>query len=169
MEIPLKEIKLTNSTEVVALVDDEDYDRINQHKWLLSSKGYIIRYVGNTWNRSQIRMHNEVLNLPPNSGVDHIDQTKWNNCKYNLRIVAHSVNQQNRMIDKKNTTGFKGVSINNDGRHKPFKATIAKDGKNKTIGYFKTVKEAADAYDKYALELYGPEALTNAKIRGGGY
>jgi hypothetical protein len=164
-EISIKEIKLTNSTEVVAVVDDEDYERINQHKWQLSPKGYVIRYIGDTWNRGQIRMHNEILELPPNSGVDHINQMKWDNCKHNLRIVTHSVNQQNRIIGGKSSTGFKGVS-----RHRlKFRAQIQKDGRLESIGVFTSAQEAADAYDKRALELYGEAALTNAKIRSGGY
>jgi hypothetical protein len=162
----MKVIKLQNSSDVVALVDDEDYERLQKYRWLLSPKGYIIRYEGPSNARVQYRMHNEVLNLLPNSGVDHIDNAKWNNTKENLRVVTHSVNSQNKLTSGRNTTGYKGVSFDSTRcSYKKFKASIGKDGKVKTLGYFETAKEAADAYDKQALEIYGSSALTNAKLR----
>jgi len=38
--------------------------------------------------------------------------------------------------------------------------------RDKTIrlGSYKTIEEAAAAYDKAALEIYGPDAATNQKI-----
>lgn len=164
-----KEIKLVNSTAVVALVDDEDYNKVKDYRWLLSPKGYIIRYEGPSNARVQYRLHNQVLGLPANSGVDHINNAKWDNTKLNLRVVSHSVNSQNKLTSGRNISGFKGVYHDpNRASFKKYKATICKDGKNKTLGYFPSAEDAADAYDKAALELYGPTALTNAKIRGEG-
>jgi AP2 domain len=166
----MKQIELSNSKTVVTVVDDEDFERLNRHRWLLSPKGYIIRYEGSSYNRVQIQMHNELLRLcRPFRRIDHINGCKWDNTKANLRLVSPSVNQQNRRTNSRNSTGYKGVSYNPTHRsYKKFKASINKDYRSRTIGYYVTAKEAAEAYDKVALEIYGPEALTNHKIRNGG-
>lgn len=163
----MKQIKPHNSETVVAVVDDEDYDRLNVYRWLVNSKGYIVRYEGLSDDRHQFFLHNEVLNLPPDSGVDHKNECKWDNTKQNLRIVTKSVNQQNRSFNSRNTTGFKGVSFNPSRKYGgKYKASLGVQNKVITIGYFKTAAEAASAYDKRAVETYGPEALTNLKISG---
>lgn len=161
----MKLIELQNDLDNYACVDDEDFERLNAYRWLVNAKGYVVRFEGSSYNRHQTFMHNQVLNLPANSGVDHIDNHKTNNQKNNLRIVTHSVNQQNRKTNSRNTTGYKGVSFSATRKYGgKYKATLGVNGKNISIGYFKTPEEAANAYDKKAVEIYGPDALTNAKL-----
>jgi hypothetical protein len=136
------------------LVDDEDYDELNKYKWSQAVDGYIVR----TEYGQTVRMHNEVLKLRNGSGLDHIDRNRANNQKSNLRIVDHSTNCQNKVT--KNNFGFKGVSF----KYKKFRAVISRHGKQYHLGYFETPEEAARVYDRKALELYGPAALTNAKL-----
>jgi hypothetical protein len=153
----MKEIKLTNSTEIVAVVDDEDFDRINQHRWFLSSNGYIIRHKGSTF----CLMHREVLNVV-DSNIDHINRCKWDNCKHNLRLANQGTNRQNST--RKNTTGFKGVTFNS--RYNRYIARITINHVEIYLGCFITAEDAAHAYDTKAVELYGTNALTNKKIHG---
>lgn len=161
----MKTITLTNNTEVVATVDDEDYERLNAFKWLLSPKGYIIRYEGPSDARIQYRMHNQVLGIASGSGVDHIDGMKWNNMKYNLRVVSASTNCQNKQSGR-NSSGYKGVYF--DKKRGKYKAAIGFNGRQITLGHFNTAEEAGDRYDNEAIQLYGSDALTNKKIRNGG-
>lgn len=58
---------------------------------------------------------------------------------------------------KKSATGFKGVTFNGKG----FKAEIYKEGKRIYVGQFETAIEAAVAWDKKALELFGPRTDLN--------
>ncbi len=63
--------------------------------------------------------------------------------------------------------GAKGVSTNTGPRRKkPYRATIYNSltGKSEDLGYYKTVAEAAAAYDQKAEELYGERAVTNKKL-----
>lgn len=147
----MKEIYLINGE--VALVDDEDFERLKYFKWFIN-KGYAVRWLVTRC----YYMHNDVIGHGGlNEHVDHINQIKLDNRKENLRIVSRSVNAQNAKHDK-NMTGFRGVS---HGKNGDFSASICKNYKTYGLGTFKTAEEAASAYDVKAVELYGPLAATN--------
>ena len=56
-------------------------------------------------------MRNTYLNNPYGlEHTDHKDRDKKNNCLYNLRLVSRSQNQQNRAINKNNSSGYKNIS-----------------------------------------------------------
>ncbi len=68
----MKEIQLTQGK--VALVDDEDFERLNQFKWCAHWNGkhwYAIRTVYEG-KKKTIRMHREILNAPICMQGDHI-------------------------------------------------------------------------------------------------
>ncbi len=93
--------------------------------------------------------------------VDHIDRDTSNNRSSNLRWATRTLNQANTR--PKNPLGFKGVFknklINNSFS---YTAVISMGrGKKTTLGTFKTLKEAAIAYDVEAKKRYGNFALLN--------
>jgi len=107
--------------------------------------------------------HHFVIGNPLNKKyfvVDHINRNTYFNLKYNLRIVPKGFNNQNKNILSNNKTGFIGV--------KKFKtkwnSCIGYKNKEITIGCYKNIIDAAKAYDKKALELYGENAITNEKL-----
>lgn len=75
--------------------------------------------------------------------IDHIDHNPLNNRIENLRLVSHHENQKNLKLAKNNKTGASGVFW--EKRSKRFKAVIRLDGKDRYLGSFKTIEEAAFA------------------------
>jgi len=75
--------------------------------------------------------------------LDHIDGDKQNNRISNLRESSNAMNQQNRKTATTGSkTGLLGVS---EGKNR-FQARIHVNGKQKTIGWFKTAQQAHEAY-----------------------
>jgi hypothetical protein len=87
-----KEIPLTQGK--VAVVDEEDFDRLNKHKWYACKNGntfYALRKSNVNGKRLTILMHREILGLKPGDpGVDHRDGNGLNNRRKNLRLASHA-------------------------------------------------------------------------------
>jgi len=167
----MKKIKLTQ--DQWALVDDEDYDRLNEHKWIAqreykskrADKFYVVRNFpidstsGKKWKT--IALHREITNAPKGMVVDHINGDSLDNRKENLRVCTHQENQMNRRINKDNTSGYKGVYYDAKNKKNSWYAKIMFNYKLIHIGYYKTKEEAARAYDQKAIELFGEFAQLN--------
>lgn len=154
----MKKIKLTQGK--VALVDDADYEWLNQWKWYYENKkngktGYAARVDGN----HKIFMHALILGTPVGLKSDHIDLDGLNNQRYNLRICTQAENMRNRGLDKNNKSGYKGVTF--DVRSKKWQASLEILGKHISLGCFKDVIDAAKAYDKGAAKYFGKYARLN--------
>ncbi len=151
----MKEIKLTQGK--VALVDDEDFERINQFKWY-AHKIREMWYA--TRSSTRFYMHRVIMNAPSGMLVDHKDRDGLNNQKYNLRVTTNAKNLWNQGKHKDNTSGYKGVSF--DKKSKKWLVQIrVNDGNARHLGYFDTVEEGAHAYDRAAKELHGEFAYLN--------
>ncbi len=147
-----------------ALIDDEDFDYFNNWKWYASKSKrtfYAKRNVYTNKKGTTIKMHREILGLTKEDKiqVDHKDGNGLNNQKSNLRIVTQNENQHNSRKRKDNTSGYKGVSW--DKRNKKWVTQIYFQDKQNFLGYFNDKIEAAKAYDKKAIELFGEFAKTN--------
>ena len=90
----------------------------------------------------------------PDDYIDHIDGQKDNNRIENLRRCSIAQNQRNMKKPRTNSTGFKGVYVNN-GRGKPYCAQVKFNNKKYYLGSFNTKEEAKEAYDNKARELHG--------------
>lgn len=102
----------------------------------------------------------------PEEAIDHIDMNPLNNDISNLRLASQSQNRANSNIAL-GASLYKGVSENTNAG-KPWKSAIAKDGKVEFLGYFECKVEAAEAYHKRSVELYGeyaPELIINESDR----
>lgn len=80
----------------------------------------------------------------PNTLVDHHNQNTFDNRKVNLRLATRSQNARNSTT-KRGKSGYIGVYL--DRNH--IISRIKIDKKTKHIGIFKTVIDAANAYDNY--------------------
>lgn len=92
--------------------------------------------------------------------VDHINRNSLDNRRMNLRIANKSTNAMNskKRIGKL-TSKYKGVSFRKD-RNK-YRAYITYKQKTFNLGHFTEENDAARAYDKKALILFGEFALLN--------
>lgn len=163
----MKKIPLTQGK--VALVDDEDFERINQFKWhchghkATKNRGpldYALRNIRIGSRRTTRLMHREILNLTPEDpGVDHWDRNGLNNQKTNLRPASQSQNLMNQLPGRSNT-GYKGVFVDRRCK-KIFGARVTFNGQCHYTSFFDTPEEAALAYNKKAIELFGEFARLN--------
>jgi len=143
----------------VAIVDAEDFPRLNKYTWSAHRRGRNRWYAyGSQPDRTLIAMHRLILNAPKNRVVDHIDRNSLNNTKRNLRLCTQAQNCCNR-IAKHGTSRFKGVHWSKT--RKRWIARIKRNGKSRQIGSFENEIEAAKAYDREARRLFGRFAWLN--------
>ena len=157
----MKEIQLTQGK--VALVDDEDFEYLNQWKWFpnnLKHGFYAVRMNPTLDNKKNtISMHRFIMNVPLNMTVDHINRNTLDNRKINLRICTMAENLRNKNIYKNNTSKYKGVYY-----HKIVKkwlVRISVNNKRIHIGYFLNPIEGAKAYNEAAIKYHGEFANLN--------
>jgi len=75
--------------------------------------------------------------------IDHIDRCKVNNRIQNLRAVSHRDNNLNKVLNKNNTSGTRGVCYCKQTNK--WQAQIKVYGKNKDLGRFENILEAIKA------------------------
>ena len=205
----MKKIKLWKNrhelSDKVALVDDEDYEKVTEAikyksgkpgKWYAHrptayrNTNHIKYYAVNGDRRKAI--HRVVMNAPPGMDVDHINGDPLDNRKENLRVCTHRDNIRNSNTRRDSASGFKGVryirtpayqnflkngpTLKKDGTPrkdqpqplaKPWRAYISDPDtsypkkRHIRLGYHRTAEEAARAYDRKAIEMYGEFAYTN--------
>lgn len=143
----MKEIPVYDKEEIIATtrVSDERYDFLNQHKWYLSSKGYVYRWKWINGGNRNFLMHREILGLEygDERQGDHIDRDRLNNLDENLRIVSHAEQAQNQSLAKNNISGYRGVSW--DSRRRKWLARVG----TKYLGGFTDREEAAKVVLEY--------------------
>ena len=162
----MKTIPLTQGK--VALIDDEDYDFLNQWKWC-AMQNYHIFYATHgiciakgKWTMEQ--MHRLILGLQPgdNKQTDHRDGNGLNNQRSNLRSCTTMQNQQSSRKKTVGTSKYKGVHWHRCGRKWCSQVSVNK--KQKYLGLFNSEANAARAYDITALQHHGQFALTNKML-----
>ena len=133
-----------------AIIDTESIDKVSKHKWYLA---------GHDNDRVRTRIDNKGLELqnlliPHESGViDHINGNSLDNRMCNLRRANATENACNSGLRKNNTSGVKGVSWCK--KHGKWRTRINFKGKEKHIGFFKNIEDAAKARKSAALKIHG--------------
>lgn len=144
----MKQIKLSQGKYTT--VDDEDFEKLNQHKWYLHHNGYAARSARTEDGTKQttILMHRVLMDATGKIQVDHINQNKLDNQKKNLRKVEQHQNLWNCGMRSSNTTGYKGVSI--EKRTGKYVVYIDINKQRKYLGTFDNKEKAALAYNEAA-------------------
>jgi hypothetical protein len=156
-----------------ALVDDEDFEFLNQYKWRVQHDEHRM-YVKTKINGKQVSMHVLLLGKKDGKVIDHKDGNGLNNQRLNLRFCTNQENCRN--CRSYGSSSYYGVSINrtrvkNWSKSKgewvygkiciAWRTRIIIDGKNKWAGSFKTEIEAARKWDELAKIHYGEFARLN--------
>lgn len=86
----------------------------------------------------------------PPEFIDHANNIRNDNSLANLRKATRAQNAINSKISSKNTSGYKGVSWNKNG--KKWQATIRINKKKIYLGSFDTAKKASKVYNAAAIK-----------------
>ena len=140
-----------------ALVDDEDYEFLNQWKWCSTDKGYV--YNANAPGK---KMHRLIMNAKKGAEVDHINRVRHDNRKHNLRMATRADNVRNRCVDPKAKSGLKGVTTG----HNCWLARINENNKPILLGSFSDKYSAAYAYNQAAKKIFKEFAWLNDIPKG---
>lgn len=155
----MKRIQLTQGK--FALIDDEDFEWLNQWKWFANK-------IRHTWYAGRNRHKSEVLGpstiymhreLCSGDMVDHRDRNGLNNRKSNLRNCSNQQNVYNSKIRSDNTSGLRGVCW--DQQSGKWRASIRVTGKLVYLGSFSNKSKAAKIYNEAALKYQGSFAHLN--------
>jgi hypothetical protein len=158
-------IPLRNNNGIIveyALVDKEDFERVNKYKWSLNANGY----AQGTVEGKSIRLHHFVFKKPGRKNViDHINQDKLNNTKLNLREVSYSENNHNQIknINVESTSRFKGVHW--DKKSQKWRSECNYNKKYYYLGNFDTEEKAAKQYDIFTFKKYKEKANNNNLVK----
>lgn len=159
----MKTIPLTRGK--VALVDDEDFERLKRFKWqalLMKRKRGQLWYARRMTSmkdgpRRAVYMHREVMNAPNGVLVDHDDFDGLNNQRSNLVLCSAVENCRKRRKTTGTHSRFKGVTWNGTR----WMASIKFGDKSYTLGYSHDEEEAALLFDVAAQVLFGEFAHLN--------
>lgn len=157
----MRELKIENNIRL-ALVDDEDYDRLVAFKWIIDKQGNCIhRRAKNILRNKYISLSNEIFQT---RGIiyDHINRNCFLNTKENLRPCTVSQNGANRKKQKGTSSIYKGVYLFK--RDNKWKVHIKVNGKEIYLGVFLDELEAAKAYDAASIKYFGEFAALNFPI-----
>lgn len=170
----MKKIPLTKGK--FAIVDDEDYDWLNQWKWCDDGAGYAMRrqYLGGGQANprfEKIKMHRLILDAPKGIFVDHVNGNRADNRRSNIRLATDWQNGANRGANRgKKSNPYKGVyQVKGQKGHKeparPWWALIVESStgekKRRSLGCYATPEEAALAYNEAARLYFGDFAYLN--------
>lgn len=85
--------------------------------------------------------------------IDHIDRNPLNNKIENLRAATRQENQYNHKINKRNTSGIKGVSWSKN--HKKWIVRFNIDGKPKYFGHYFDINIAKFVAEAMRYKYHG--------------
>lgn len=137
----MKRIILTQNQ--FAIVDDENYERLNKYKWCAQWNIYTKSFYAYRDNKGyMISMTREILGLirGDKREPDHINHITLDNRTSNLRAVTHQQNTLNRKNPPKGYYWHK--------KAKKYQAQIMLNGKQIYLGLFRTAEQARDVYSQ---------------------
>lgn len=157
--------KIKTQAGDVFTIDTKKKELVTKFTWWKAQTGYFtastprnaIHGVSNT----HLLLHWVVTGIKGDRqiGIDHINRDISDNRIANLRFATQQQNSANMCKRACNTSGFKGVRVTEN--KKKWSAYIKYNYKQIYLGIYETKIEAAKAYNKKAVELFGEYARLN--------
>lgn len=148
------------SKGLVAIVDEDDYERLIRHNWSAvwskTSKSFYARrrtFSSDNARTQKMPMHREVMGDPRGMDIDHKNHDTLDNRKSNLRVVTRSQNVMNQRLRSDNRSGVTGVCWYPANRK--WGAHIRINGKRTHLGLFEILENAVAARISKERELFG--------------
>ena len=154
------EIPLTRG--YVALIDDEDVERVSAHRWWAVPGGRPAgkMYAYTQISRKTVYLHRFVLApMPFRALVDHRNGDSLDCRKSNLRIATGTLNNANAKVAV-GISGYRGVH-RSSRKDSAWRAVIEVGGRVTRITGFRNPEDAARAYDELARVHFGEFATLN--------
>lgn len=140
-----------------ALINTTDLPKVAsfQGNWYVATNRRANYVQGQVWANGklliQVKLHRFILDYTGSDVVDHINHDALNNKRSNLRIVTKAQNSQNRLLNRNNTTGARGV--NWVPRKQRWSAQVRSNGKAVYCKFFACKSDAIAAVIKARAEL----------------
>lgn len=155
------------------IVDDEDKHLLESGEWCVWSdrgtkrgrardKLYVSRVVRSGGKVRQEYLHRVLLSARHGQMVDHENGDTLDNRRGNIRLATATQNGRNKVVQRNNSSGFKGVSRVGERWH----AYVCVGRKQTHLGIFDTREAAAVAYNVAAARLFGEFARLNDVFSG---
>jgi len=142
---------------LVTTVNVEKYEDLSRWNWYAfrvrkTNVFYAVRFSSVAEGRKMIFMHRYLVggNSPE---TDHINRNTLDNRIENLRPCERGDNQANRGKDKRNTSGYKGVSWSKSNGK--WQAQTSVGGKHIHLGFRDDPKEAYKLYCDFVKSVKG--------------
>jgi hypothetical protein len=154
-KMKIKDYRKDHKTDFVScLFDDEDFDKLKNFRWHVTSK-HVVHTAKRKGKRICLGLAREIMDCPKGLEVDHKNRNILDNRKINLRICSRALNAANK--GPFNSLQIKGVIA----RRKGWQARIIQNGKEINLGIYPSKEEAGKMYNKVAKFIYGEFAWIN--------
>lgn len=141
-----------------ALVDESDLEIVEQFRWQMHSRGYVVTFADYP---APLYLHRFIADPEKGQPVDHANHLKYDNRRSNLRkcSFSQSIGNTRKHKSAKVTSRYKGVGW--DKRANKWRARGYANQKEVMLGWFTSQEDAAMAYDRWAVKNFGEFAFPN--------
>ncbi len=120
-------------------------------------KGYVVINIGRVKYKAHRLAWFYVHGVWPKLELDHKDRIKSNNALLNLVEATRQENRRNQGVSRRSKSGVKGVFWS--PAHGKWRASASLNNVTVHIGFFDSIKDAGDAYNRFAVENHGEFAV----------
>jgi len=117
------------------------------------------KYAAFKLNGKLVKVHRYLLGVVGVDQVDHINIDPMDNRRSNLRVCSNAQNCKNRSNRRNSKIKYRGVHMTAQGNYMA-RIQISPQ-KRVCLGRFDTIEEAAEVYNKAAVEHHGEFARLN--------